>query len=45
MATATPIAVMRLTTDTVMEATSTMFDALEVFGHFVLASMILVVAL
>ena len=35
MAIATPIAVTRLTTDTVIEATSTMLDVLEGFGHFV----------
>lgn len=34
MATATPIAVTRLTTDTVIEATSTMFDVSKVFGRF-----------
>lgn len=43
MATATPIAVTRLTTDTVMEATSTMLDVLEGFGYLVLVSITLVV--
>lgn len=45
MATATPIAVTRLTTDTVMEATSTMLDVLVVPGQSVLALMILQVSL
>ena len=45
MATATPIAVTRLTTDTVMEATSTMLDVLVVPGRSVLALMILQVSL
>lgn len=45
MATATPIAVTRLTTDTVMEATSTMVDVLVIPGHFVLVLMIIQVSL